>query len=150
MIVLEDLLYTEEHIWVKPDGNQEKAVVGITDFGQEEFGTLVSVDLPEAGDEFVETDCFATVENSMGQVSELLCPLTGKVLLVNDQLIDAPNMINEDPYDDGWIIVLKLAQPQELDDLMTPEEYEKYVDELKIKEDEELEDEDDALEVVEE
>ncbi len=150
MIILEDLLYTEEHIWVKPDDRQEKAVVGITDFGQERIGSIVSVDVPEAGDEFVETDCFATVENSMGEVTELFCPLSGRVLSANDQLIDSPEMINDDPYDDGWLMVLALAQPQELDDLMGPDEYEKFVEELKIKESEQLEDEDDALEVMEE
>jgi len=150
MIILEDLLYTEEHIWVKPVDRQERAVVGITDFGQERIGSIASVDLPEAGDEFVETDCFATVENSMGEVTELFCPISGRVLSANDQLIDSPEMINDDPYDDGWLMVLAVAQPQELDDLMGPDEYEKFVEELKIKESEQLEDEDDALEVVEE
>ncbi len=149
MIILEDLLYTEEHIWVKPDDSQEKAVIGITDFGQDRIGAISSIDLPEAGDEFVETDCFATVENSMGEVSELFCPISGRVLSANDQLIESPEIINDDPYDDGWLIVLAVAQPQELDDLMGPDEYEKFVEELKIKESEQLEDEDDALEVME-
>ena len=150
MIILEDLLYTEEHIWVKPDDRQEKAIIGLTDYGQERTGTISSIDIPEAGDEFVETDCFGTVENSQGEVTELFCPISGKVLSANDQLIDTPDIINDDPYDDGWLIVMKVVQPEELDDLMTPDEYEKYVEELKIKEEEGLEDEDEALEVMEE
>ncbi len=150
MIILEDLLYTEEHIWVKPDDRQEKAVIGITDYGQERVGAIASIDLPESGDEFVETDCFATLENSIGEVTELYSPVSGRVLTANDQLIDSPELINEDPYDDGWLMVMAVAQPQELDDLMSPDEYEKFVEELKIKEEEEVEDEDDALEVMEE
>jgi len=150
MIILEDLLYTEEHIWIKPDDSQEKAVIGLTDYGQERIGAISSIDLPETGDEFVETDCFATVENSMGEVTELFCPISGRVLSANDQLIDSPEIINDDPYDDGWLMVLAVAQPQELDDLMNPDEYEKFVEELRIKEAEELEDEDDVLEVMEE
>lgn len=149
MIILEDVLYTEEHIWVKPDENREQAIIGITDYGQEKLGTITSVDLPNTGDEFVETDCFATVENSVGRVTELFCPISGRVLAVNDLLIDTPEIINEDPYDDGWLMVLKIAQLDELDDLMSSDEYENFVDELKIKDEETLEDEDDVLEVME-
>lgn len=148
MIILEDLLYTEEHIWIKPDDRQEKAIIGLTDYGQKRTGAILSVDIPETGDEFVETDCFATVENSQGKVTELFCPISGKVLSANDQLIDSPNLINDDPYDDGWLIVLKVFQPEEIDDLMTPDEYDKYVEELEIKEEEGLDD--DSLEVMEE
>ena len=150
MIILEDLLYTEEHMWVKPDENNEKAVIGITDYGQDRIGMINSVDLPNPGDEFVETDIFATVENSLGEVTELLCPISGRVLTVNEMLLDAPEAINEDPYDDGWLMVMDIAQPEELDDLMTPEDYEKYVEELKLKDEEILEEEDeDVLEVEE-
>ena len=150
MIILEDLLYTEEHMWVKPDENSEKAVIGITDYGQERIGMVSSVDLPSPGDEFVETDVFATVENSVGEVTELLCPISGRVLTTNEMLLDAPEAINDDPYDDGWMVVMDVAQPEELDDLMTPEDYEKYVEELKIKDEEILAEEDEDILEVEE
>ncbi len=150
MIILEDLLYTEEHIWVKPDSDQEKAIIGITDYGQERIGAITSIDLPSPGDEFVEADSFATIENSVGEVTELLCPISGRVLTVNEMLMDTPEAINDDPYDDGWIMVMEIAQPEELDDLMSPEDYEKYVEELKIKDEEMLQEEDeDVLEVEE-
>ncbi len=150
MIILEDLLYTEEHMWVKPDEDSEKAVIGITDYGQERIGMVSSIDLPNPGDEFVETDVFATVENSVGEVTELLCPISGRVLTVNEVLLDAPDAVNDDPYDDGWLMVMAVAQPEELDDLMTPEDYERYVEELKLKDEEILDEEDeDVLEVEE-
>ncbi len=150
MIILEDLLYTEDHMWVKPNDDNDKAVVGITDYGQERIGMISSIDLPSPGDEFVETDVFATVENAVGEVTELLCPISGSVLSVNEILLDAPDAINEDPYDDGWIMVLEVVQPEELDDLMSPEDYERYVEELKIKDEEILDEEDeDVLEVEE-
>ncbi len=150
MIILEDLLYTEEHMWVKPDDSSEKAVIGITDYGQERIGIVGSIDLPSPGDEFVETDVFATVENSIGEVTELLCPISGRVLTVNEMLMDAPEAINDDPYDDGWIMVLEIVQPEELDDLMSPEDYEQYVEELKIKDEEILDEEDEDILEVEE
>ena len=149
MIILEDLLYTEEHIWIRPDEDQEEAMIGLTDYGQLRIGIISSVDLPSIGDEYVETDVFATVENTMGEVTELLCPVTGRVVAVNDLLAESPEIINDDPYDDGWLVVLDIAQPEELDDLMDADDYEKYIEELKIKEEEGLEDEDDILEVIE-
>ncbi len=150
MIILEDLLYTEEHLWVKADEEQQKAVIGLTDYGQERIGMISSIDLPSPGDEFVEADVFATVENSVGQVTELLSPITGRILTINEMLLDSPEYINDDPYDDGWLVVMDIAQIEELDDLMTPDDYEKYVEELKLKEEEMLEDEDeDVLEVEE-
>ncbi len=150
MIVLEDLLYTEDHMWVRPDDTGNKAVIGLTDYGQERIGMVSSIDLPSPEDEFVETDVFATVENAVGEITELLCPISGRVLTVNEMLMDAPEAINEDPYDDGWIMVMEIAQPEELDDLMGPEDYEKYVEEARIKDEEILDEEDeDVLEVEE-
>ncbi len=150
MIILEDLLYTEEHMWVKPDAKGEKAVIGITDYGQEKVGVVSSIDLPSPGDEFVETDVFATLENSVGEVTELLCPISGRVLTINEVLLNAPDAINDDPYDDGWMTVMDVAQPEEFDDLMGPAEYEQYVEELRIKDEEILEEDDeDVLEVEE-
>jgi len=148
MIILEDLLYTEEHIWIRPDKDQKEAMIGLTDYGQLKIGIISSIDLPSIGEEYVETDVFATVENTMGEVTEFLCPMTGKVVAVNDLLIESPEIINEDPYDDGWLMVMDISQPEELDDLMDADEYEKYVEELKIKEEEVLEDDDDILEVI--
>ncbi len=150
MIILEDLLYTEEHLWVKPDEDQQKAIIGLTDYGQERIGMISSIDLPSPGDEFVEADVFATIENSVGEVTELLSPISGRIATTNEILLDSPEYINDDPYDDGWLVVMDIAQVEELDDLMSPHDYEKYVEELKIKDTEILEEEDeDVLEVEE-
>ncbi len=151
MVILEDLLYTEEHLWVKADDENSRAMIGITDYGQERIGAVSSLDLPAVGDEFVVGDCFATLENSVGEVTELICPVSGAVVSVNEQLMDSPEFINDDPYDDGWIMVMKLVTPEELDDLMDAADYEKYVEEARIKDEEadEIEDPDDMLEVEE-
>ncbi len=151
MIILEDLLYTEEHLWVKPDQDRKRAMIGVTDYGQEKIGMITSIDLPSVGDEFVVGDCFGTLENSIGEVTELITPVSGEVATVNEQLPETPGFINDDPYDDGWIMVIRLVHPEELDDLMDSQEYEEYVEEARIKDEEEedLEDPEDLLEVEE-
>lgn len=112
--------YSEEHEWVKVEGN--RATVGITEFAQGELGDIVFVELPKVGDAITFGDPFGSVE-SVKTVSELYAPVSGKVVQVNEALNDSPERINEAPYEDGWMIVVEMADPSELDKLWTPEKY---------------------------
>ncbi len=122
----EDLRYTKEHEWVRVEGNL--AHVGITDYAQDALGDIVFLELPEEGDEFEAGETFGVVE-SVKAVSDLYAPVTGKVTKINEPLIDAPELVNEHPYDDGWMVVIEMTDPGELEKLMDAGEYEKYVKE---------------------
>lgn len=124
----EDLKYTKEHEWVLIEGGT--ATVGITDYAQDQLGDIVFVELPAVGDKVSKEDAFGVVE-SVKAVSDIYAPLSGKVIEVNDDLPDDPEMLNEDPYGDGWIIRIELTDPAEIEDLLTSVEYEQYVAEEK-------------------
>jgi glycine cleavage system H protein len=116
----EELHYSKEHIWVRVEGG--KAVVGITDYAQSELGKITSIELPEAGDEIQQEDSFGSIE-ARKTVADLYAPLTGTVLELNEELLDNPALLNEDPYDSGWIMVVSLDDPEELTLLLSAEEY---------------------------
>ncbi len=116
----EELKYSKEHIWVRVEGS--KAVIGITDYAQEELGSISAVELPDVGDELEQQDSFGSIE-ARKTVAELYAPLSGTVLEVNEELDDSPELINEDPYDSGWIAVLHITDPEELNLLMSAEDY---------------------------
>lgn len=116
----EELKYSKEHIWVRVEGN--KAVVGITDYAQSELGKITSIELPEAGDEIQQEDSFGSIE-ARKTVADLYAPLSGTVLELNEELLDNSALLNEDPYDSGWIIVISLDDPEELTLLLSAEEY---------------------------
>lgn len=122
----EDLRYTREHEWARRKGNH--IVVGITDFAQDQLGDVVYVELPDVGDPVKKGESFGVVESTKA-VSELFSPLNGKVVEVNDPLADAPETINEDPYEEGWMIVIEPADPKELDALMDAKAYRSFVEE---------------------
>ena len=124
----EDLKYSKEHEWVLVEGNV--ATVGITDFAQDQLGDIVFVELPAVGDKVSKEDAFGVVE-SVKAVSDIYAPVSGKVVEVNDDLPENPEMLNEDSYGDGWIIKIEMNDPDELQDLMTAAEYEEYVAEEK-------------------
>lgn len=124
----EDLKYSKEHEWVLVEDNV--ATVGITDFAQDQLGDIVFVELPGVGDKVSKEDAFGVVE-SVKAVSDIYAPVSGKVLEVNDDLPENPEMVNEDPYGDGWMIKIEMNDPEELLDLMTATEYEEYVAEEK-------------------
>jgi len=138
MLVLEDLKYTEGHLWVKTEESGE-ATIGITDYGQVFLGKMVSVDLPEEGEEIVKDDVFGTAEGRKNFM-ELYSPLTGKVIAINELVLEEPELINSDPYDDGWLIKIKYSQPEEMDDLLSSDEYEAMVEELLLAQEDEEED----------
>ncbi len=116
----EELKYSKEHIWVRIEGS--KAVIGITDYAQDELGTITSVELPDVGDELEQQDSFGSIE-ARKTVAELYAPLSGTVLEVNEELDESPELVNEDPYDSGWIAVLAISDPEELNLLMSAEDY---------------------------
>jgi glycine cleavage system H protein len=122
-----ELRYSEEHEWVKQeDGN--KVRIGITAFAQDELGDIVFVELPEVGDEITADEPFGSVE-SVKTVSELYAPVSGKVVEINGELDDSPELVNESPYEKAWMIVVEASNPSELDELMTAEKYEELVKE---------------------
>ena len=122
----EDLRYTREHEWARRKGNQ--IVVGITDFAQHQLGDVVYVELPDVGDPVKKGESFGVVESTKA-VSELFSPLSGKVVEVNDPLADAPETVNEDPYEEGWMIVIEPSDPKELETLMDAKAYRAFVEE---------------------
>jgi glycine cleavage system H protein len=122
----EDLRYTREHEWARSKG--KNIVVGITDFAQDSLGDVVYVELPDVGDPVKKGESFGVVESTKA-VSELFSPVTGKVVEVNDPLSDAPETINEDPYEEGWMIVIEPADAKEIDALMDAKTYRAFVEE---------------------
>lgn len=121
-----DLLYSKEHEWIKKEG--DKVRIGITDFAQDELGDVVFVELPEEGDELELNEPFGSVE-SVKTVSELYAPVSGKVVEVNEELEDSPELVNESPYEDAWMVVVELSNESELDDLLSAEGYEAEISE---------------------
>jgi glycine cleavage system H protein len=121
--VPEDLQYTKSHEWVRTEG--DTATIGITDHAQEELGDVVFVELLEEGATLSAGDTFGTIE-SVKAVSDLYSPVGGEVIEVNTSLEEAPEKINEDPYGEGWIVKLRTSEGA---DLLSPEEYEKVVEE---------------------
>ena len=111
----DDLTYSKEHEWTKTEGEQVR--IGITDFAQDQLGDIVFVELPEEGASFARNDEFSTLE-SVKAVSEVYMPVGGTVVAVNSDLEDKPELVNQDPYGQGWLILLKLDNPAELDELM--------------------------------
>ncbi len=125
MKVLEDLLYTEDHEWVKVEGDE--ALVGLADYAQDALGDIVYVDLPDEDDEFDAEEAFAAVE-SVKAAADVYMPVEGKIVEINEELLDDPALLNEDPYE-NWIVKIEIADKDQLDDLMTSEDYKKFLDE---------------------
>jgi glycine cleavage system H protein len=105
-----------------------RVTVGITDFAQDQLGDVVYVELPDVGDVVKKGEAFGVVESTKA-VSDLFAPVSGKVVEVNDPLADAPETVNEDPYEEGWMIVVEVADPKDLGDLLDPATYQKFVEE---------------------
>ena len=121
MNVPEDLMYTKEHEWVRVDDGT--ATIGITDYAQGELGDIVFVELPDIGTEVKQMEAFGTIE-AVKTVADLYSPVTGEITAVNDQIEDSPEVINKDPYGDGWIVKVKLADDDELNGLLSSGDYE--------------------------
>ncbi|MGF2617677.1 glycine cleavage system protein GcvH [Rossellomorea vietnamensis] len=121
-----ELRYSEEHEWVKVEG--ENARIGITHFAQSELGDIVFVELPEVGDEITANEPFGSVE-SVKTVSELYAPVSGKVVEVNEDLDDSPEFVNESPYEKAWMVIIEPSDASQVDNLMTAEQYEEMIKE---------------------
>jgi glycine cleavage system H protein len=122
----DDIKYHREHAWVRVEG--KNVTIGITDVAQQQLGDIVYVDLPERDTE-VDADSELCEIESTKATSPVISPVSGKVLEVNEDLGDSPEIINEDPYGNGWIVVIAMSDPSEVNDLMTRDEYEKFLKE---------------------
>lgn len=123
--VLEELKYTDDHEWAHVEG--DVLVMGITDYAQDSLGEIVYVELPSEGDEITKGDPFGAVESTKA-VSDLYAPVSGDVVEVNEALLDSPELINKDPYGEGWIIKVKVYDPGELDVLMNFVDYNNFIE----------------------
>lgn len=124
MNVPADLKYTKDHEWVKVDGDE--ATVGITDFAQGELGDIVYVEIETEGDTIDANEVFGTVE-AVKTVSDLFMPLSGEIIAVNEDLEDTPEKVNESPYEEGWMIKIKLSDLSELDSLLSADDYKEHI-----------------------
>jgi len=125
---LENYKFHKEHTWVKLSGKSKKVKVGITDYAQDSLGDIIYIELPEV-DTHVDADTDMAEIESTKTSSPVIVPVSGMVVEVNEELIDHPEIINEDPYGKGWIAVIEMDNLSELDDLMDHEDYESYLEE---------------------
>jgi glycine cleavage system H protein len=123
-----ELKFTKEHEWIKI--NEGVAVIGISGFAQEQLGDIVSIELPKAGAIFRQGQTMAIVD-SVKASSDIYAPISGEILEVNEGLIEKPEMINQSPYDSGWIAKIKPSNMEEFENLMTKEKYDRYIGEIK-------------------
>ena len=119
-----DLKYTKDHEWIRVDGDE--AVIGITDFAQSELGDIVFVEIETEGEELDQEEVFGTVE-AVKTVSDLFMPVSGEVISFNEELEDAPEKVNEDPYGEGWMIRLKITDKSQIDNLLSSDDYQKLI-----------------------
>ncbi len=124
MNIPQDLKYTQDHEWVRIEGDE--ATVGITDFAQSELGDIVYVEVETVGETLDREAVFGTVE-AVKTVSDLFLPLTGEIIAFNESLEDTPELVNEDPYGEGWVVKIKLSEPSEIAGLLSDEGYQAVI-----------------------
>ena len=132
MSTIGEMRFSQDHFWVRLD-NETQATIGLTDYLQEKLGEIYSLRLPEEGEEFIKDEPFTMIEAKNGR-RELKAPISGEVIEVNYEAAEVPEIINEDPLTEGWLVKVEMASGQEFDDLFTEEEYEDH-----LKEEEDLE-----------
>jgi len=125
MNIPENLFYTEDHEWIRVEGNE--AFVGITDFAQKELGDIVFVEVETLDEEIDKGETFGTIE-AVKTVSDMFMPVGGTILEMNEQIEDKPELINKDPYGDGWIVKMKISDASELDDLLDHKAYKSTIE----------------------
>lgn len=121
----EDLRYTKEHEWIRDNGDGT-ATVGVTDFAQSELGDIVFVEIEPEGFEFEQDEVFGTVE-AVKTVSELFAPVAGEIVEINEKLEMEPELVNDDPYGEGWMVKISVSDSSQFDDLMSSDEYKEIV-----------------------
>ena len=124
MTIPNNLKYTKEHEWLKVDG--DVAYVGITNFAQGELGDIVFVELPNSNDDFKQNDIFGTIE-AVKTLADLYIPISGSIVEINDKLESEPELINSDPYGEGWIIKMKISDSSEIDALLSDDDYKSLI-----------------------
>ncbi|MDX1688748.1 MAG: glycine cleavage system protein GcvH [Candidatus Promineifilaceae bacterium] len=124
--VVDDLLYTEDDEWVRVDGDE--GTIGISDYAQDSLSDIVYLELPAEGEKLERGDSFGVVE-SVKAAADLYMPVSGEIIAVNEELMDQPEVVNEDPYGDAWMVKIKIANEEELDDLMDADAYRSYLEE---------------------
>jgi len=123
---MSEIQFTKEHEWILMKDNI--GLVGITDFAQKQLGDIVSVELPRVGNEFKQNDAMAIID-SVKASSDIYCPIDGKVVAINEELLQSPELINKSPFESGWIVKLEPSNTSQLENLMAEEEYKKFVGE---------------------
>lgn len=129
-----EIRFSRDHIWVRAD-DEIRATIGITDYLQEKLGEIYSLRLPEEGEEIIKEEAFSTVEARNGR-RELIAPVSGEVIEVNYEALEVPEIINEDPLAEGWLLKIEMPSGLEFEDLLTEEEYEEYLSEEELEEEE--------------
>lgn len=126
MAIPKDLKYSREHEWVRREG--DLAVIGVTDHAQEQLGEIVYLELPAKGEKLLKEEAFGVVESTKA-VSDIYAPITGEIVEVNTELVGMPDRINKDPYEDGWLVKVKIEDKKELDELFTAADYAEFLKE---------------------
>jgi len=129
----DDLYYNREHLWVRVQGN--RGTVGVTDHAQREMGEILFVDLPEESSQLDKNDNFGSLESSK-TVAELRSPLSGEIISINKDLEEEPSLVNDDPYGNGWLVVLEMDDPNELEDMLNAADYEELLEQKDEEEEE--------------
>lgn len=124
-MVVEGILYTETHEWVKVEGNE--AYIGITDFAQHELGDIVFVELPDVGDEVEAGESFGSIE-AVKAVEDINSPISGEIIEINEELNDQPELINTSAFENGWLIKVKISDPSQLEKLLDSKKYTEHVE----------------------
>jgi glycine cleavage system H protein len=127
--IVSELKFTKEHEWIKTE-EDGTAIIGISDFAQEQLGDIVSIELPKGGGFFRQGQTMAIVD-SVKASSDIYAPISGEIIEVNEGLIEKPEIINQSPYDLGWIVKIKPSKMEEFESLMTKEKYDRYIGEIK-------------------
>jgi glycine cleavage system H protein len=121
----DDLYYNREHIWVRVQGT--RGTVGVTDFAQHEMGEILFVDLPEEGSQVEKDDVFGTLESSK-TVGELRSPISGEIVSINKDLEEEPSLVNDDPYGNGWLVMVEIDDPSEMEEMLNASDYEDFME----------------------
>ena len=129
----DDLYYNRDHLWVRVQGN--RGTIGVTDHAQREMGEILFVDLPEESSQVEKNDNFGSLESSK-TVAELRCPLSGEIISINKDLEEEPALVNDDPYGNGWLVVLEMDDPGELEDMLNAADYEELLEQKDEEEEE--------------
>jgi glycine cleavage system H protein len=128
LVILEELRYSKDHVWARLD-EDNRITIGISDYAQEELGDISGITLPEEGDEVIKDESFGSIE-SQEELTDLFSPLSGEIIEINQELLDSPEIINEDPYQDGWILRIDISSTTDYYELLTAEEYDEYLKEI--------------------